>query len=180
MLKSGMIRRCTTRPCRLAVLVLLGLGIASLTAAEVYKVVDENGRVTYTDAPAKGQTAEKLELKETNSVPRTRVTTRLSPAEEKQTIPTDYQVQITYPPNDYHVNPGQRDLSVQVAVDPPLHPNHSLQITDNGESVDGTTLENIVVRGAHRLQAKVVDEQGRVVSESAPVRFYVHRPAVGR
>lgn len=168
------------RSGRLAALACLGCFLVSLAAAEVYKVVDEDGRVTYTDAPPQGKLAEKLELRESNTLPRTRVTRRLSPAKQEESIPTAYQLRITFPPAEFHVNPGMRSLSVQVAVDPPLHPSHNLQITDNGESIDGSTLENIVVRGAHDLQARVLDEQGRIVSESAPVRFYVHRPSVGR
>lgn len=156
---------------------------ATVAVADVYKVVDENGRITYTDAPPKGQRAEKVDIKDSNTLPRTRVTKRLSAEAEnepKDAIPDSYQITITNPPDDFHMTPGIRDLSVQVEVNPPIHPSHRLEITDNGAPVQGMTLENVVVRGAHRLQARVVDEQGRIISASAPVQFFVHRPTVAR
>lgn len=158
---------------------LLGLAVFFIqsVSADVYKVVDEQGRVTYTDSPPKGLQAEKLELKESNSLPP--VAARAQPPRSQQEPEnTDYQLRIVFPPPAYHLNPGQRSLSVQVAVEPALSAEHRLQITDNGQPVQGTTLENIVVRGAHTLQARVVDARGRVLAESAPVQFFVHRPSV--
>lgn len=157
--------------------VALGLSGAGM-AAEIYKVVDENGRVTYTDKPPQNRPAEKVQLKEPNTVPPAVITRRPAPEPEKSDIPTDYQLRIAYPPDEFHVNPGMRNLSVQVAVDPPIHPRHQLQVLDNGQVLPGTTLENIVVRGTHVLQARIVDQQGRTVSQSEAIEVYVHRPTV--
>lgn len=156
--------------------VLASCLVASTQAAEVYKVVDEDGRVTYTDSPPQGKKAEKLELRQSNSLPPI-VTERPARDEPEAELPPDYDLQITYPPHDFHVNPGIRDLNIQVAVEPSLEADHQLQITDNGEVINGTTMENIVVRGTHVIQARVVDEQGRTLSEAEPIEIHVHRPA---
>lgn len=147
--------------------------------ADVYKVVDEEGRVTFTDTPPQGKKAEKIQLREGNSIPRTTVTTQAPSEERKQGVPSDYQVRIVSPPDEFHVNPGMRNLNIQVAVEPALHPSHELQITDNGEVIEGTSLENIVVRGRHVIQAHVVDQEGNPISQSEPIEVYVHRPALG-
>jgi hypothetical protein len=162
--------------------ILLGLIGCCLStaavAAEIYKVVDENGNVTYTDTPPRNKKAEKIEFPQGNTLPPTRVTKRLSPPKAQSGIPTDYQLRITSPPDEFHVTPGIRNLDIQVAVEPALHPHHELQITDNGTVIQGNTMENIVVRGMHRIQAQVVDQQGAIVSQSEPIHIYVHRPSV--
>lgn len=154
---------------------------AATLSAEIYRVVDENGRVTYTDTPPENRRAEKVQLKEPNTVPPAVITNR-GPApettEEESEAPADYRLQITYPPDEFHVNPGMRNLNVQVAVEPQPDPAYRLQIVDNGQVIPGTTLDNIVVRGPHVLQARLVDPQGRIVSQSDPVKIFVHRPTV--
>lgn len=161
----------------LILLALAGCLAATGVAADVYKVVDEDGRITYTDQLPKGKKGEKVELPKGNSLPRT-VLRDPRPAEPSSPIPTHYNLQISYPPDEFHVNPGMRNLNIQVTVAPPLYREHELQITDNGEVIEGTTMENIVVRGTHAIQAKVVDAQGRTVSQSEPIHIYVHRPTV--
>lgn len=149
---------------------------AGTMAAEVYKVVDENGNVTYTDSPPRNGNAEKIELPEGNRLPPTIV--RQRPPSREPTDNPDYRLRITSPPDGFHLNPGMWNLNIQVSVDPPLLPDHELQITDNGKIIEGTTLENIVVRGTHVIQARIVDEQGSTISRSAPIEVYVHRPTV--
>lgn len=54
-----------------ALALVLGLSVAALpAAAEIYKFVDENGRVTYTNIPRKGAT--KLDIGGTEPPPRNR------------------------------------------------------------------------------------------------------------
>ncbi|MGQ9424985.1 DUF4124 domain-containing protein [Gilvimarinus sp. F26214L] len=162
---------------RLSGVLLLLLAI-SAWSAEVYRVVDEQGRVTFTDSPPRGKQADKVEVKESNRLPAAPTVDR--PPREEEPAPTDYQLRITYPPNDFHVNPGVRSVEVQVAVEPALKPNHNLQITDNGAPLPGTRLENIVVRGTHLVQARVVSREGEILAESEPVQIHVHRPSVAR
>lgn len=156
----------------LAILLTAPLGIA-----QVYKVVDEQGRVTFTDSPPPGSKAEQLEIKETNRLPPT------PPRPPRQERPAaqipDYQVAITFPPQDFHVTPGIRDLNVEISVAPGLQAGHRLELTDNGQVVPGRRLENIVVRGTHVLLARIVDADGNVLSKSEPVQIHVHRPSVG-
>lgn len=160
------------------VIALLALLIGSFATAEVYRVVDEQGRVTFTDSPPPGSKAEQLNLQDSNRLPPPAVQVARPESKPDAGIP-DYRVAITSPPPDFHVNPGIRDLNVEISVTPSLRSGHRIELTDNGEVVPGRSLQNIVVRGTHILLARVVDGNGHVLSESEPVQIHVHRSSVG-
>ncbi|MGI1679238.1 MAG: DUF4124 domain-containing protein [Cellvibrionaceae bacterium] len=146
-------------------------------SADIYKTVDENGKVTYSDKITNDK-SEKIETKELNTLPS--VTTRTpQKAKTKSLIPTEYQITISEPANEFHVNPGQRDLTIQVSTVPNVNIKHTLQILDNGAPIEGSTITNIG-RGTHVLIAIVIDEQGRTISRSKPTTVYVHRPTAKR
>lgn len=157
---------------------VIALLTASFTVAEVYRVVDEQGRVTFTDSPPPGSKAEPLNLQESNRLPPPSALPPRPEPKQQAEIP-DYQVVITSPPPNFHVTPGIRDVDVEISVTPGLRAGHRIELTDNGEVVAGRTLQNIVVRGTHVLLARVVDREGKVLSESEPVQIHVHRPSVG-
>ncbi len=153
--------------------------------AEVYKIVDEQGNTTYTDAPpAKNQAHEKVELKPINRQPPVEVQNRsrssnATAAEE----PVNFQVTLIAPAEGTQVPPGQRNLTVAAQVQPAMSDGHSLQFIMNGEPLNqpgsstSWTIEEIY-RGEHRISAQVLDPDGRVVATSAPVTVYVHRPTI--
>ncbi len=146
-------------------------------AAEIYKTVDENGKVTYSDKITNNQ-SKKLDIKGLNTLPS--VTPRGPQSEKPRSlIPTEYKITIVKPTNETHLNPGDRDLSIQVTTVPNVYKTHKLQLSDNGSPVQGNLIQNIS-RGTHVLIAVVVDERGRVISRSQPTTIYVHRPVVPR
>ncbi|MGH1471838.1 MAG: DUF4124 domain-containing protein [Cellvibrionaceae bacterium] len=146
-------------------------------SADIYKTVDENGKVTYSDKITSDKSV-KLEAKELNTVPPA-APAPPKQAEQKSLIPTEYQITISSPANESHINPDQRDVTVEVSTVPNVYIKHTLQISDNGSLIAGSSIKNIT-RGTHILVAIVKDERGRVISRSSPVTIYVHRPTVKR
>ena len=113
--------------------VLLAL-IAPLVAAEVYKVVDENGKVTYTDRPPASSADAPLTLPPLNTQP------GIQPAAPQEEAPqpqaTAYQrVEILQPRPGLTVPPGQLDLVVQVDIEPELQAGHLVSIRLNGTPI---------------------------------------------
>ena len=53
---------------------LFSLVCSAYVTADVYKTVDKNGRVTYTDVPPANTDAKPIELKSVNTIPGTQVT----------------------------------------------------------------------------------------------------------
>ena len=167
---------------RQILLVCLLLTWCGLTAAQVYKTVDENGRVTYTNTPG-DKPAEKVDIAEPNTMEPVQTRTPLPQDRKPTAVPSSYEVTITSPSNDMHLNPGEWNLAIQVATVPDLDSSHRVQITDNGAVVsnEGTaaTISNIL-RGSHIIQAQVMDAGGRILGSSEPVTVYVHRPTVAK
>ena len=72
-------------------------------------------------------------------------------------------------------------LTVQVAVQPGLQQGHRVRLFVDGRErlFDTTTIElTEIYRGAHNLQAEIIDESGQMLVRSQAIRFYVQQSSV--
>lgn len=169
----------------------IALALLPLTAdaKKVYKVIDENGKVIYTDqAPAEGTEAETITLPETNTTPATRAakpTTQAptSAAEPTAAAITYKRIEITAPDHQQTIPAGQQTVSVELALTPALAPEHKVQMIFDGSPwgepapVTRFVLENLE-RGEHQLQVEIIDSEGKRLGRSNTVTIYVQRPSV--
>lgn len=164
-------------------LVWLTLLLLALPAgAQVYKTVDENGRVTYTDRPS--EEAEQVDIRDTNVAPPVQARPDLGReqrerAQQPQALP--YEVRLSSPAPDTHLTAEQRDLHVSFAANQALAPGLHFLLLSNGSPIGGPTRDgNLTIpeigRGEHRLVAVIADDYGDWLAESEPVTIYVHRP----
>jgi hypothetical protein len=166
-LKNGLLNGLLT--------VLISLPL--LAQAQVYKQVDEQGNVTFTDAPAGD--AQPVDIPPANTAEPVDARDRPAAPSEKTTA---YQsLTITSPKNNGIIPNGPGNFSVQLALSPALQPGHQSQLLLDGKIYSsGTqnhfTLTNIS-RGNHSLQAQVVDEDGKVLIASTPISVQVYRPS---
>lgn len=157
--------------------------IAPWGIADVYKSVDKNGRVIYTDNP-KDDKAQKMELREINTVPSAPPTSQSTPADSFKSQPAaiSYQIKIMSPRNDLIIPVGQRDLGIAITVTPQLEEGHLLVYFMDGELLEETTQTNIIVkdapRGIHTLAVEAIDADGRSLGTSAPVSVSLMRPII--
>lgn len=163
---------------------LLALCVPAL-AQTVYKTVDEDGNITYSDQPPEdGKSAEEAQLPELNEVPRQQIRRRpnRNPSRESSRDVPDYQLELVSPQPDTSVPPGQRDLTIAVRLSPGLAPGHQLVYHQSDKVVAETrqsqyTIEEIF-RGTHQIRVTVVDESGRELAQAGPVPVHVHRPSL--
>lgn len=164
---------------------LYALLLVSLSGnAQIYKTVDEDGNVSYSDLPAAGGASEKVEVQHINTTPPPPTVTpqRQSQAEEEPAA-VGYQPVITAPANETTIPMGPGNFSVSAQVEPPLESGAALQlyVDGNPEGVPqdsaNWSLTN-VFRGAHDLEVAVVDMNGEELARSPAVRVYVLRPSV--
>lgn len=157
--------------------------IAPWVMADVYKTVDKDGRTVYTDKP-KNDNAEKLELREINTVPGATPLPHSSPVDSMQSraAALNYRIDIISPRNDVSIPVGQRDLAIAITLQPALQNGHLLVYFMNGELLEETTMNNIIVkdvpRGTHTLVVETIDANGRSLGTSAPVIVNVIRPNI--
>lgn len=162
---------------------LLLILIAPLATADVYKTVDKDGRTVYTDKP-KTDNAEKLELREINTVPGAQPLPNSSPAISVDSRPAqvDYRIEIISPRSDVTIPVGQRDLAIATVLQPALREGHLLVYFMNGELLEETTMNNIIVkdvpRGTHTLVVEAIDVNGQSLGTSPPVIVNVIRPNI--
>lgn len=154
-------------------------------AAEIYRHVDAQGRITYTDqAPEAGSP---LVLEPINTVPgrnkpRNEVAPARPPAAGSAASPafTGYEsLAVTGAANGSVLrNPGE-PLTISAHAVPGLRPGHKLILRHNGTPAndDGSATATFTAldRGSHSFTAEIVDGTGNVLIQSFPATIQVHR-----
>lgn len=174
----------TAKALLLAVLLAL---TATGASAQIYRVVDDNGRVTYTDTPpeedcqeAKKYSSEELSLPTINIQPGPEIAPRET-SDGGDDESTGYQyVSIAAPEDDTTIPPGQLEVSVQVAMEPDLKPGHRVLLLYNNEPHGEPTASTSfvlsgLIRGSYPIRAEILDRNGTVVAASDPVTIHVKR-----
>ena len=162
--------------------IILLLIFSATAHAELYKKVDEQGNVTYSDVPS--GTAKPVQPPG--------LTTYGTPAQHKQTgkksadtpkpATTNYTTAvIASPANDEALRDNNGNLTVKINLEPQLDiqaGNKLVLLLDQKSAAVAQTPEialKDVERGAHALKAQVIDATGRVLKESAEINFQMHR-----
>ena len=159
-------------------------------ASELYRWVDEQGRVHYSDRPADG--AERVELKTAPAAtPSPRVSTPAAatrPAPPRpdpdDTAAVAYQsVAIVSPQQDQVLWNIGSVLTVTVDVQPGLAAGHRVVVRYNGQPVEWPAQASShqvpdVYRGTHTVSVSVTDAAGRVLASSDTVTFHVKQTSV--
>ncbi|MGB0188016.1 MAG: DUF4124 domain-containing protein [Aequoribacter sp.] len=171
---------------RIALLFLM-LTLSSFAQGQtrIYKVVDANGNITFTDKPpiSTQEESSAVELNQINisaPPPERARNARIDNSKPEGNI--DYDITITSPPDSTTIPMGPGNFSLSASVSPALENGDKLQLILNGEpygrpqSTSTWGLTN-VLRGAHDLSIQAVSNSGKVLSQSRPVRVYVLRPS---
>jgi hypothetical protein len=169
------------------IVLVLGLLATGAVQAQAYKWTDADGVVHYSDRPQPG--AQEVDLgrysaPQGNSLVRKPLPRRASTAEQDDSAPFRYEsLQVASPAAEETLWNIGAVLNVSLALSPALQSGHRVQAYFDGAQLEVAGLSfqlEEVYRGAHNLQAEVVDETGRVLIRSQPSRFYVQQTSVLR
>ena len=168
-----------TRP----ILLLAALLASTAAATEIYKWIDEDGVVHFSDQPREG--AERVQLPEANV---TRSPAQGLPgngdadSEQQPAQSFNYEsLEVTAPAAEETLWNIEGVLNVSLALTPGLQAGHQVRVYHNGEPqlVGGTSFQlQEVWRGVHNIQAEVVYASGKLRIRSAPKRFYVQQSTI--
>lgn len=154
-------------------------------AAEVYKHVDKNGNVTFSDEPQSGSEAVKVRPVTTITLPKMRdiEAQQRQAGQSGQKKPALYdRVAFTAPEDNTAFHSGSGDVEFQVSSSPDLRRGHRFEVDLDGQPVGqnpgGTFTVRNMDRGTHTASVFVVDNQGQRVQSGDSVTFTVHRPSV--
>lgn len=172
---------------RLTTACLLGL-LATPAAAEIYRYTDDQGRTVFTDQPPERRGVERVEPSPINLVapPAPRRQSADAPAidAEAQAFTGRYtRLAIINLPDEQALRANNGSFDVQVALEPPLAPGHSLRLLldglPHGPTTHATTLPVAQAdRGMHSLVVQVVDARGTPIQQSDAVTLTVQRTSV--
>ena len=162
---------------RLLILLLL----AGSAHAEVYKSINAEGEVVYSDTPTQGAEAVKLPALPTYTPPP--VTPSTSSAEEVVEKAAYEDFVFVKPEDDATVRNNQGIINAELKLTPVLRRVHRIQFYLDGEAYGEpgkstrTTMSN-VDRGEHSLTASVLDTDGETLISADPVIVHLHRETI--
>lgn len=169
-----------------AILALLGLFIAAAATADVWRWVDDDGVVHFSDTPVEG--AERIDVSEASRrtgarlfrpPPQIRADDEAAPEAEEA---FSYEsLTIASPAAEETLWNIEGTLNVSLDLTPGLQSGHQVRVYFNGEPrmVNSTSFTiDEVWRGVHNIQAEVLDETGKLMIRSQPNRFYVQQSTV--
>ena len=151
----------------------------------VYRTVDADGNVTFTDAPpADTGERERIEIPPINTTPPPAVPERVVPTSPEANA-IEFSVAITSPADESTIAMGPGNFSLSAAVKAELLEEYTLQLFMNGETwgeaQTGSRWNLInVPRGEHDFTVNLLDTDGKAVATSTSVRVYVLRPSINR
>ena len=164
----------------LLLLMSLTLCFGAFAQDKVYKRVNPDGSVEYSDQPIQGSEVMKVPRGSTFTMPETSVretAPAAGPAEETSVSYDSFE--ITRPTNDEAIRSNEGKLTALVRVAPALAPNHRFRWKMDGEIVQDVNSPelrlNNVDRGSHTLEAEVVDADGQVIITSERITFHMMR-----
>lgn len=164
-------------------LLLLLLASAAWADATLYRWVDDQGVVHYSDTPQPG--AEKVHIAPAQTFPAAPVSAAQSASSSPAAASQGQSCAITQPaPEQSFYAP--ETVAVEVQVTPHLEGATQLVVSLDGAAVQPAKsaergylyqLSN-VDRGAHTVTAEVRDGAGHLLCNASPVNFYVQRPSL--
>ena len=150
-----------------------------ITAAEIYKYVDENGNLVYSDSPPV-EGAEPAQLPDIIIQPSTAIPEQTI-GEEQQTN-AEISVSISSPVPDTVVTAGQQSFNVGASSSRSLEDGEKARLLVNGNvHTEGKSLNWTVgnlIRGEYNIQVQIVDKQNNVIADSGATKIYVRRPGI--
>ncbi len=173
---------------RIIAALIVTLSLAAPAGADIYKWVDEDGNVTYSDEPRDG--AERIEREKDRPFTEFRTPERSSSRErsrrearqeEEAGASAGYErVAIARPEEQGTVRDNRGLVDVQADIQPGLRDGHRLVfILDGepyGEPTDSRSIQmEGVHRGEHSVSVRVVDGSGNTVTSSDAVTFYMQQ-----
>lgn len=170
-------------------LILLFFAAPIITHADVYKSIDKDGNITFTDQPnsinkkikikkrlstysPKLPTQKKLNTSSKISADKTK-----SKLDKIKKFPGYKSIALAAPQNDATIWSDENKLNCSIALSPPLQKGHKVIVYVDGKPTKPTSSTSISVnniyRGEHTVYAKVIDDKGKTLKKTNSVTVHV-------
>jgi len=160
-------------------LALLLLLLSTVSQAALYKSIDADGNVTYSDRPNL-KTDKPLILPSENVIQSIPSPTQKTTAKTPTATSNNYKtLEILTPDNESSLRSNNGNVTLTLQLEPALQAQHQLRILLDGNEVKLSsalqiTLNNIP-RGQHSLSVQVIDDNNRTLIQSPSHTIYLQR-----
>jgi hypothetical protein len=159
------------------ILLILNLVFITFVSAEtVYKTLDAEGNVIFSDVPSIGAEVIEIEEAQTINIPeeKYRPVTKLKPDKIEYT-----KLVIASPENDATIYSNEGNVSINVEVEPALLKKDLLVLFMDGKEISsGKSLQFSLVnleRGTHTVDVVVKNEKGKILKRSGKLVFHLRK-----
>jgi Domain of unknown function (DUF4124) len=160
---------------------LISLACSVAFATTVYKWVDDNGVIHYSDQPHPN--AQKLQVQGVQTYSSNAASVR-APAESESgsTPPNPYKGCAIAQPLDQQNLPNAQSVFIRVAADPLPRGGDRIYILMDGQGLNGGQPTGLgfnvtpIERGSHTLSAQIRSPDGTILCQTPTVTFYVQQP----
>jgi hypothetical protein len=167
--------------------ILMVLTLSFGAHAEMYKWVDAEGNITYSDRPQPDSAGDKEEVTEITLPPLNtsealdtsvlRETTKNTQPDKK----ANSSIKITKPQNDEAIRQNEGNMAISVAVKPQAG-DHTVAIYVDGNEVSRGSATSVALqnvdRGTHVITADLISPEGKVIKSASPVTFHLLRYSI--
>ncbi|MBQ0719811.1 MAG: DUF4124 domain-containing protein [Gammaproteobacteria bacterium] len=159
---------------------LILLTSPALFAGEVYRVVSEDGEITFTDSPPTNVKAQVVDLPQTNIAVAPPKRAKADDSEATGDEVPYTSVRIAQPLNNATIPPGHPTVAVQLALKPALQEGHLVQLYVDGRaqgspSSSGSFSVGNLTRGEHKLNAEILGADKKRRAKTQSVTIHVKR-----
>jgi hypothetical protein len=164
---------------RIFITLLILLLSQPLMARDVYKWVNEDGEVVYSETYKPG--AESIRVSDKKK--KTSLQLDNLDKESEAAASGEYvDFAIVQPGNDETIRTAEGSVSVGLSISPPLGSEHIIHLHVDGNKLDSDIKTTQLVlqqlsRGTHTLKAVIVDAEGNTVKETDSITFHLRQPA---
>lgn len=159
--------------------ICLVIAITSVSGAAIggiYKYLDENGNVAYSDKPIQGAKRMNIQLRPTPEPDE-----QQQAADALESEVTSYEsLELLTPKNDKIVSDRSGSVQVILLPTPGLSSTHEMVITVDGKDISRGRHANLnlsqVSRGTHTVSGRILDANGTTIITSATSTFHVKEP----
>jgi len=179
--------RTSTRFGATVALAGLVLSLTTPTFGAIFRTVDAQGNITYTDQPPNARDtpvkSEQIEIATPNTFQDTTPYERWDPSAEEQggdAQAVNYSLAIVSPSNDASIRNNAGNVAIQARITPELAEGHVARIELDGsmsgeEVVAGSVYLSNVSRGTHSARLVVESANGQRLAESPASVFHLQR-----
>ncbi len=156
------------RQMKLIFLVFFVFYAHNIVAETVYKTVDEEGNIIFTDRPS--ENSEEIKLQELQTINNPNPIKNKPPTQATNPIDVGNVYSrfiITNPAQGSGIRDNAGNITISVSLEPSLRLGHKIVFTMDGNEVSKGDSNNAAVnnlsRGAHTIGARVIDEKGNTL-----------------